>query len=124
MEGSVFVSLRDHDKNADSAEILRQYQELGFRLYASKGTSAFLAEHGIDAPVLPFAEVKPRIEKDIMILINTPKAMNLVDTDTFPLRRADIERNLPVLTCMDTAKIFATAVRLKKAGTKPDYRAL
>ena len=64
------------------------------------------------------------IGEEIQILINTPKAINKVQADTFPLRRAAIERNLPVLTCMDTARIFAIAVEKKQKGQKIEYRAL
>ena len=64
------------------------------------------------------------IGEEIQILLNTPKAINKVQADTFPLRRAAIERNLPVLTCMDTARIFATAVEKKQKGVEPEYRPL
>ena len=123
-EGGVFVSLRDHDKNADSAEIVKKYEELGFKLYASEGTKKFLAEYDIDAEYVPFADVKPMIENEIMILINTPRGMNLIGTDTFPLRRAAIERNLPVLTCMDTARIFTSAIKMKQKNVHLEYNAL
>ena len=122
--GGVFVSLRDHDKNDESAEIVRRYEELGFTLYASKGTGAFLKAHGIENTVVPFEEVSAMVNHEIHILINTPKAMNKVDTDTFPIRRAAIERNLPVLTCMDTARIFAVAIDMKQRGREPSYRPL
>ena len=49
---------------------------------------------------------------------------SLVNTDSFPLRRAAIERNLPVLTCLDTAKIFAIAIEEKQKGTALDYNPL
>ena len=73
---------------------------------------------------MDFKDVKPRIGEEIQILINTPKAINKIQAATFPLRRAAIERNLPVLTCMDTAKIFATAIEMKQKGKKLTYRAL
>ena len=64
------------------------------------------------------------IENEIMILINTPRGMNLIGTDTFPLRRAAIERNLPVLTCMDTARIFTSAIKMKQKNVHLEYNAL
>ena len=42
----------------------------------------------------------------------------------FPLRRQAIEKGLPVLTCMDTAGAYLAAVKLKKAGVTPEYRAI
>ena len=123
-EGGVFVSLRDHDKNAESAGIVQKYKDLGFRIYASKGTGKFLTEHGVENTFLPFEDVVPMIENGIEVLINTPKAMNKLDTDTFPIRRAAIEHNLPVLTCMDTAQIFTKAVELKQKNTHLEYNPL
>ena len=123
-EGAVFCSLREHDKNDEGAAILKRYADLGFKIYGSDGTCEFLDKYGVDCEVLDYKDVKPMIGEEIQILINTPKAINKVQADTFPLRRAAIERNLPVLTCMDTARIFAIAVEKKQKGQKIEYRAL
>ena len=122
--GALFCSLREHDKNEEGAAILKKYADLGFRIYGSDGTCEFLTAHGIDCEVMDYDDVKPRIGEEIQILINTPKAINKIQAATFPLRRAAIERNLPVLTCMDTARIFAIAVEMKQKGKKLTYRAL
>ena len=122
--GSLFCSLREHDKNDEGAAILKKYADLGFKIYGSDGTCEFLQKYGISCEVLDYDDVKPRIGEDIQILINTPKAINKIQAATFPLRRAAIERNLPVLTCMDTARIFAIAVEKKQKGQKLTYRAL
>jgi len=123
-EGAVFCSLREHDKSKEGAAIVKRYEDLGFKIYGSDGTSEFLNASGIDCEVMKYKDVKEKIGEEIQILINTPKAINKVQADTFPLRRAAIERNLPVLTCMDTAKIFAVAVEKKQKGQKIEYRAL
>ena len=122
--GGVFVSLKDHDKTAESAEIIKAYADMGFRLCASEGTAAFLQNHGIAASVVEYGDVIPLIGEQIRIVINTPKAINRVGADTFPIRRQAIEHGLPVLTCMDTAWAFAKAVRQKKDGVKLEYAAL
>ena len=122
--GDVFVSLKDHDKTAESAEIIKAYADMGFRLCASEGTAAFLQNHGIAASVVEYSDVIPLIGEQIRIVINTPKAINRVGADTFPIRRQAIEHGLPVLTCMDTAWAFAKAVRQKKDGVKLEYAAL
>jgi carbamoyl-phosphate synthase large subunit len=119
--GSVFVSLRDHDKTEESAAIVKKYQDLGFKILASKGTGTYMRSHGIDLDIIEYDDVKPLIGEKIMIVINTPKAQNIVGADTFSIRRAAIERNLPVLTCLDTARIFAEAVKLKKEGAELEY---
>ena len=66
----------------------------------------------------------PRIGEEIRIVINTPKAINQIGADTFPIRRAAIERGLPVMTCMDTAQLFLTAVEMEQHGATLDYHLL
>ncbi|MCI9476947.1 MAG: carbamoyl-phosphate synthase (glutamine-hydrolyzing) large subunit [Emergencia sp.] len=123
-EGGVFVSLKDHDKTEESAAVIKGYMDMGFVLYASAGTAAFLKEYGIKAAVIDYRDVIPKISEDIHIVINTPKAINKIGADTFPIRRAAIEHGLPVLTCMDTAWAFAKAVKQKQEGAQLTYEAL
>lgn len=120
-EGAVFVSLRDPDKTEESAKIVGAYEGLGFKIYASKGTGAFLKKWGVHSKMLRYDKVIPLIGEEIKIVINTPKAMNKLSADTFPIRRSAAEWGLPVLTCMDTARIFATAVRLAQQEEKLEY---
>jgi len=137
VDGSVFVSLRDHDKTPESAAIVSEYAKLGFSICASEGTAEFLNGSGVAASVMDYADVNAKIAAGtvrgaeesadsgtITVVINTPKAINKIGADSFPVRRAAIERNLPVLTCMDTAKAFAVAVKLKKEGTELAYNQL
>ncbi len=123
-EGAVFVSLRDHDKTAENAEILRRYSDMGFKLLASAGTGSFLQKNGIEAEIIGYDQVEPMIGQEICILINTPKAINQIGADTFPLRRAAVERGLPVLTCIDTAAAFATAIAMEQKEIQLSYKKL
>ena len=103
---------------------MRTYADLGFKLFASEGTGTFLKEHGVEPEIIDYADVKPLIGEEIQIVINTPKTINKIGADSFPIRRAAIERGLPVHTCMDTARIFAVAIELKKKGTQLEYQVL
>ena len=47
----------------------------------------------------------------ITVVINTPKAINKIGADSFPVRRAAIERNLPVLTCMNHISAASSLAR-------------
>ena len=123
-EGGCFVSIRPHDRNEHSAKILKKYADMGFKMYGSTGTTKFMQEHGIDCQYITYDDVAPLIENEIQILINVPNAMNEIHERDFPLRRAAIERNLPVLTCMDTAEIFAIAVEMKKNNVELEYKPL
>ena len=46
-EGTVLISLAE--KNAAGVEVAREFAALGFRIRATRGTAAFLADHGIRA---------------------------------------------------------------------------
>ena len=123
-EGGVYVSLRDHDKTEEAAAWMKQYAQEGFAIYASAGTCRFLTDHGIPCTAVPFGAVGGMIGDEIQVMINVPQVTNKISTDMFPLRRQAIEKGLPVLTCMDTAGAYLAAVKLKKAGVTPEYRAI
>lgn len=123
-EGNIFVTLRDPDKNHQTAEILKRYEEAGFHLFASEGTGTFMKQEGIQAEIIGFAKANELIGQDIEMMINTPKVANRPESDTFPIRRKAIERGIPVLTCLDTAVAFLQAIQLKQQGIKLEYHTL
>ena len=123
-KGGVYISLRDHDKTQYTADIMKQYEEAGFVIYASEGTGNFLVEHGVCCQNIAFEEIGSMIGETIQIMINVPRVTNKTSTDMFPLRRQAIERGLPVLTCMDTARAYLEAVKLKKKGVPLEYQAI
>ncbi|MDR1247495.1 MAG: carbamoyl-phosphate synthase (glutamine-hydrolyzing) large subunit [Clostridiales Family XIII bacterium] len=123
-EGGFYIGLRAPDRNAKTAEILKEYIDCGFKLYASEGTSRFMDEYGIEAKTVSFDEVMQKTGEEICGLINVPEVANKPGSNSFDIRRKAIERGLPVLTCMDTAKVFLEAIRLKKAGAALRYRTL
>jgi carbamoyl-phosphate synthase large subunit len=123
-EGGFYVGLRAHDRNAENAAILREYINCGFRLYASEGTGGFMGEYGIAAETLSFGEALQKTGGEICGLINVPEVANKPGSNSFDIRRKAIERGLPVLTCLDTARVFLEAIRLKKSGAALQYRTL
>jgi len=120
-EGGVFVALRDSEKNDRTISIIRKYKQAGFMIYSSKGTTNFLNENGIEAKNITYDKAKQSIGQEIVCIINIPKIGNRTESEGFALRRKAIEWGLPVLTCMDTADAFMTAIKLKQAGTVLDY---
>ena len=123
--GGLYVRLRDADKNEASEKIVRAYMEEGFDVYSYSGTLKYLRSLGIQAKEAD-AETALRLIAggEIKAAIAVPNVANRPETDSFEVRRYAIERNLPVLTCVDTAKAFLIALRLKKTGAKPVYRTL
>ena len=74
--GCVFISVNDHDK---SGIILpaKTFQKLGFTIMSTRGTAAFLAEHGVECQVVnKVYEGRPSVidhikNGEIQLVINT-----------------------------------------------------
>jgi len=123
--GGLYVRLRDPDKNENSAAVIRAYADEGFDVISYSGTLKYLEQVGIKAKEADEATALGLIsDGGIKAVIDVPNVANRPDTDSFEVRRYAIERNLPVLTCVDTAEAFLIALRLKKTGARPVYRTL
>ncbi len=120
-QGGVYFALRDTERTQHTLDVVKMYRDQGYKMYCSEWTYDYFIENGIDAVSLNFEDAKSMIGEEITIFINVPSIANRPEREDFMLRRKAIERGLPVLTCMDTAEAFMTAVKLKKAGTKLDY---
>ena len=81
-EGNVFLSVKDHDKEAGAA-IAKKFSELGFKIYSTSGTAAFLEQKGI--PVTRTYKLSEGARPNVVdmikngqmnIIINTPSGMN------------------------------------------------
>ena len=123
--GGLYVRLRDPDKTEASLGTIRAYVDEGFEVFSYGSTLDFLREAGIDAEGVDAKTARKLIaDGGIKAVIDVPNVANRPDTDSFEVRRYAIERNLPMLSCVDTADAFLIAVRLKKSGEKPEYRTL
>lgn len=115
--GGLYVSLRDTEKTPKTASILKKYQEQGFALCASKETAEFLQDNGIPASFIKEEEVLAGIgDKTISAVINVPRRVNHTESPSFHIRRKATDYRLPVMTCMDTADAFLTAITIRQAG--------
>jgi carbamoyl-phosphate synthase large subunit len=123
-EGGVYVSLRDHDKTRESAEILKKYTLKGFKLYGSLGTAVYLKDRGIACQGIKLSKVSEMIGNGIDLVINVPQVSNNVEKGMFAIRRQAIERGIPVLTCMDTAGAYLIASDIKRSKAEITYKPL
>ena len=128
--GNVFVTMRESDQNEYSAEILKDYVEAGFRMYATDDTIEFMKKNDIDAELMDYDTAQEWItnhedgEEKISLVINIPIVTNRKENDSFPVRRKAIERGISVMTCMDPARVFLKAIRLKQQNVKLEYKEL
>jgi carbamoyl-phosphate synthase large subunit len=117
MSGTVFVSLNDHDKRERSANIVKSYVRLGFRIIATRGTSEFLKSHGIEnRAVLKASEQEGALNIiDIIrngwvqLIINTPLGQTS-RVDEHAIGRAALEQRVPHITTLPAAASAAQSI--------------
>lgn len=99
----------------DAAKMLKQH---GYELYATVGTSKYLAENGIEntCVYMPSDEGQhPQAldllhEKKIDMVVNMPKDLTLRElTNGYKVRRAAIDLNVPLITNSRLASAFISA---------------
>ena len=131
-QGSVLITLADEDKT-DAVEMIRQLVMLGHKLYATEGTAALIERHG-----MPVQMVTRRIgrghpdmldvilERTIDCVINTPGPADKEILDGIEIRRAAVERGVPCISSIDTARTVVAAMANAEATYTvqpfPEYR--
>jgi len=114
--GSVFISLADKDKSAGIAPA-RALAEMGFQLFATAGTAAYLESHQIKSALVRkhsegSGEFGERTIVDILnsgeidLVINTPVGRG-TRADGWAIRTAAVQRSIPIIT---TTPGFSAAV--------------
>ena len=108
--GTLFATIADDDKE-EALPLIRRFYNLGFNIEATKGTAAFLKEHGIRTRVRKKIsegsdEIIESIRKGyITYIINTRGASNVdIQSDGYMIRQAATENYVTVLTALDTVK--------------------
>jgi len=121
--GTVLISVKDQDKAA-ALDVARQLSRLGFRIEATRGTSAYLKEHGVDSTAVnKVTEGRPHIvdhikNGEISLVINTVWG-HASQADSASIRREALQRGIPYYTTMPGARAAGRAVEamLKKGLT-------
>ena len=121
--GTVLISVKDQDKAA-ALDVARQLSRLGFRIEATRGTSAYLKKHGVDCDAVnKVTEGRPHIvdhikNGDISLVINTVWGQ-ASQADSASIRREALQRGVPYYTTMPGARAAGRAVEamLKKGLT-------
>ena len=112
--GTVFFSVKDHDKPAAVA-LARRYVDLGFKIVATEGTANVLEAAGmIVERVFKVMEGRPNavdlIKGDrIQLIINTPHGQDTF-FDEKPIRRAAVLARVPTITTLAAAQAAAEGI--------------
>jgi len=120
VEGVVFVSVKDPDKQA-MVKPVKRLVELGFKVMATRGTSAFLRKQGIETQeVNKVLQGRPHIV-DLMKDGKVHLVFNTVDgagalTDSFTLRRTALMHKIAYYTTVAGAKASVEGIAAVKEG--------
>jgi len=123
-DGAALCSIADVDKS-EALPILRGIHGLGITLYATTGTGALLREAGIPAvTVQKLRDGHPNVvdvirSGQVQLVVNTVSSASPVTDngtgvplrDGYEIRRASVERRIPCLTSLDTARALVQALR-------------
>ncbi|MBW1732257.1 MAG: carbamoyl-phosphate synthase large subunit [Deltaproteobacteria bacterium] len=118
--GTVFISVKDEDKMA-LLEVAFTLYDLGFKIVATKGTSAFLLAHGIkNQRVNKVREGRPNIvdmikNGEIDLVINTTSDKKAI-AESYEIRRSALTFNIPYTTTLAGAKATALAIKAMNEG--------
>ena len=126
-EKGIFISLGGDDKKATFLESAKLLATLGIPLYATEKTTAFLRSHGIEATML--YKIHEQRTPNVLSYFSEHKvdlAINVVDRyskkevdDDYALRRFAIDYNIPLITKIKQARLFARALVHKDLATLP-----
>ena len=113
-KGCLFVSVRDDDK-AWIAEPVRLMLAQGFRVLATAGTGAYLAEQGLKVELVKkVLEGRPHIvdamkNGDVQLVFNTTEGKQSLK-DSFEIRRTSLMMKIPYFTTTPAALAAAQAI--------------
>ncbi|MFU8653471.1 carbamoyl-phosphate synthase large subunit [Methanotorris formicicus] len=121
MSGTVFISVKDRDKKY-IGDIAKKFHELGFEIFATKGTGEIIRKEGI--PVREVKKISESTSDNILTLIQQGKVDLIINTssgdaaktDGYYIRRAAVEFNIPYITTIQGAKAAIKAIEAVKDG--------
>ncbi|OPY32439.1 MAG: Pyruvate carboxylase subunit A [Methanomassiliicoccales archaeon PtaU1.Bin124] len=122
LKGGVYITVADSDKK-DMLVVAKCLQEMGFTIYATKGTATFLKDHNV--PATTVYKVRENTSPDalglmrmgqINLIINTPTYASGSVRDGAMMRRLAVELEIPFLTTIQAAKATVGAIRRARQG--------
>jgi len=127
-EGTVLISVNKKDKD-EVIEVAKIFDECGFKILATDGTSKVLSEAGVrNTRVNKIYEGQPNINDmiingDIQLIINSPVGKASAQDDSY-LRKAAIKAKVPYVTTIAAAKASAEGIRYVKQNPQAEVKSL
>jgi carbamoyl-phosphate synthase large subunit len=119
-DGNVFLSVKNQDKR-NVAFIAKKLSDLGFRIYATRGTAKILANNGIDTFLVnKVSEGRPHVvdmikNGEIHLIINTPSGRK-PKNDEVLIRAGAVQYKIPYTTTISGAQAVVNAIETMKKG--------
>ena len=116
-ERNILLSTGGPKQKVEMLQAARQLQRKGYRIFATGGTSRFLAENGVENTLVywPSEDGQPQAldmlhRKEIDLVVNIPKNLTAGElTNGYKIRRAAIDLNIPLITNARLASAFINA---------------
>ncbi len=127
LQGTVLITVAERDRSG-ALDAARRFSELGFSIRATRGTHAFLAQHGIHSePILKLHEGRPNIADaikngELHLVVNTPSGKLSAHDDSY-IRKAAIKYKIPYITTTSAASAAAKGIAARREG-KEEIRSL
>lgn len=115
--GRVFVSVRERDREA-VIEVARMLIDLGFEIISTRGTAAWLREHGVECTqVKKVYEGRPHVvdmikNEEIDLIFNTTEGKQAI-ADSFTIRAAALQNKVSYTTTLAGARATCMALQCK-----------
>ncbi len=114
----VLITVKDRDK-PEIVSIAKKFKELGFTIYATRGTASYLEKNMISCITVFKAHESQNSTLDLIenkkvdLIISTSNKDKLQDFDSVKIRRKSVEFSIPCLTCLDTALAYTFSLSVK-----------
>jgi len=119
-QGSIFISVRNSDKRSIIFPAKRLY-DLGFKIYATKGTANMLSKNGVEVIALKkIQEGRPNVidlikNREIDLVINTPWGRG-TRVDGYEIRTTAAAYGVPCITTLAAATAVVQGIEALRSG--------
>jgi carbamoyl-phosphate synthase large subunit len=120
----ILATIDKHNK-AEFLPMAIELSKLGYKFVATEGTCKVLTDAGIETRMVKrLGEGSPNIldvikNQEVDLVVNTPTKANHSKRDGFAIRRAAVERNIGVITSLDTLRAIVD-VKVEGLESKKD----
>ena len=115
--GSVFLSVRDSDRPF-VADLAKEFNDLGFKIIATKGTARSIAELDIPVEIIKkVAEGRPHVvdamkNSEVNLIVNTTEGRQSI-LDSASIRRTALEEKIYCTTTLEGGRAVCSVLRNK-----------